>query len=88
MDIESLFKHKAFSQLEPSQMQLLRQFAKDIRGKGTTEVARLYMILNQQVSKIKPISTAQRNAIIEAIRGFLPEKDRHKLNGFMRMLGR
>ena len=88
MDIESLFKHEAFKQLEPSQMQLLRQFARDIQGKGATEVARLYMALNQQVSRIKPISSAQRSAIAEAIRGFLPEKDRQKLNSFMRMLGR
>ena len=88
MDIEALFKHKAFSQLEPTQLSLFRQFAKDIQGKGATEIARLYMQLNQKVSQIKPISQAQRNAIVDAIRSFLPEGDRQKLNGFLRLLGR
>jgi len=88
MDIDRLFNHQAFSQLEPRQMQLIRQFAKDITGKGATEVARLYMQLNQKVNQIKPLSSDQRNAIIDAIRGFLPEKDRSKLNAFIKMLGR
>ena len=88
MDIESLFKHRAFSQLKPEQMQLFRQFARDIQGKGATEVARLYMQLNQKVSAINPLTPAQRNAIIDAIRGFLPESDRSKLNAFIKMLGR
>ena len=88
MNIETLFKHKAFAQLEPGQLQLLRQFARDIQGKGAAEIARLYMQLNQRITQIKPITPAQRSAIIEAIRGFLPEADRQKLNGFIRMLGR
>ena len=88
MDIEALFKQKAFEQLETGQMQLIRQFAQDIKGKGATEVARMYMTLNSRISQIKPISTAQRNAIVDAVRNFLPEGDRQKLNSFLRMLGR
>ena len=84
MDIESLFKHKAFTSLDPSQLLHIRQFAKDIQGKGATEVARLYMQLNQKIS----VTMQQRNDIIDAIRNFLPEKDRQKLNGFIRMMGR
>ena len=88
MNIEALFKHNAFSQLMPEQLQLLKQFAKDIQGRGTADIARMYMQLNQRISQIKPITTAQRNAIIEAIRGFVPEGDKQKLNGFLKMLGR
>jgi len=88
MDIERLFSHHAFAKLDPRQLLLIKQFAKDIQGKGATEVARLYMQLNQKVNQINPLSSDQRNAIIEAIRGFLPEGDKHKLNAFIKMLGR
>ena len=88
MDIDALFRHKAFSQLENGQLQLLRQFARDIQGKGTAEIARLYMQLNQRLTQIKPITAAQRSAIIDAIRNFLPEPDLQRLNSFIKMLGR
>ena len=88
MDMETLFKHRAFAQLEQKQLQLLRQFARDIQGKGAAEIAKLYMQLNQRLAQIKPITAAQRGAIIEAIRGFLPEADKQKLNAFVKMLGR
>ena len=88
MDIEALFRHKAFSQLESGQLQLLRQFARDIQGKGATEIAGLYMQLNKKLTQIKPISTAQRSAIVEAIRSFLPEADRQKINKYLNMLVR
>ena len=88
MDINKLFKHKAFNQLEPGQLQLLRQFAIDIRGKGARDIAKLYMQLNQKISQIKPITATQRNEIVEAIRSFLPEDDKQKLSVFMKMLSR
>ena len=85
MDIDALFRHNAFTSLEPKQLQLLRQFASDVQGRGTTEIARLYRQLNQRMAQIKPITSAQRSAIVDAIRGFLPEKDRQKLNGIIKM---
>ena len=88
MNIESLFRHPAFSGLVPAQTQLLRQFANDIQGKGGTEIARLYMQLNQKMSQLAPLSPGQKNAIIEAVRGYLPEGNRHKLDGFLKMFGR
>jgi len=88
MDIEALFRHPAFSQLVPGQMQLFRQFARDIQGKGSAEIARLYMQLNQQVNKIAPLSASQRKGIIDAVQSFLPASDRSKLTGFLSMLGR
>jgi len=69
-------------------MQLIRQFARDVHGKGMAEAGRLYLQLNQKLAQIKPITSEQRSAIVDAIRGFVPEKDRQKLNGFMKMLGR
>ena len=88
MDIETLFRHKAFAQLEASQVQLLKQFARDIQGKPAPEVARLYMQVNQKITQIKPISPAQRSAIIDAVRSFLPASEQQKLNGFIKMMGR
>ena len=88
MDVESLFKHRAFNGLEPAQMKLLRQFAQDIKGKGAMEVSRLYMQLNSRLSQIKPISPTQRSAIVDALRNFLPESNRQKLDSFIKMLGR
>jgi len=85
MNIEALFKHKAFSRLESNQMHLIRQFAKDVQGKGAAEIAKLYVQLNQQVSKIKPITPEQRDAIIDAILSFLPDSDKQKLNSFIKM---
>ena len=88
MDFEALFRNKVFQQLEPAQLQLFRQFANDIKGKGSTEIAKLYMQLNQKVNQIKPITITQKNAIIDAIRNFLPEADRQKFFGFIKILGR
>ena len=88
MDVEALFKHPAFSQLVPGQMQLFRQFARDIQGKSSTEIARLYMQLNQQVSKIAPLSPSQRKGIIDAVQSFLPASERSKLTSFLSILGR
>ena len=88
MDLERLFNHQAFSSLLPEQMQLVRQFASNVQGRGAAEVARMYMQLNSQLNKIKPIPAAQKNAIIDAIRGFLPVDERQKLNKFVKMLGR
>ena len=88
MDIEALFKHKAFSKLSAEQMRLFRQFAKDIPGKSTMEISRLYMQLNQKVSQVNPLSAEQRKDIIEAVKSFIPEGDRYKLSGFLKMLGR
>ena len=88
MDIERLFSQPAFAQLLPEQMQLLRQFAQNIQGRGAAEVARMYMNLINQLNKIKPIPTTQKNAMIDALRGFLPDGDQKKLNRFIKMLGR
>ena len=88
MDIETLFRHRAFAQLDASQVQLLKQFARDIQGKPAPEVARLYMQVNQKITQIKPISSAQRSAIIDAVRSFLPASEQQKLNGFIKMMGR
>lgn len=84
MDIERLFSHPAFTSLTSAQMQDIRQFARDVQGKGAAEAARLYMQLNQKIQ----VTAAQRSAIVEAIRGFVPDKDKHKLNAFIKMLGR
>lgn len=88
MNIDALFRHKAFESLEYGQLQLIKQFATDARGKGGMEIARMYTQLNQKINQIKPISTAQRSAIIDAIREYLPEGDQHKLNRFIKMIGR
>jgi hypothetical protein len=88
MNIETLFKHPAFTGLAPAQTSLLRQFANDIQGKGGTEIARLYMQLNQKMSQLSPLSPSQKSAIVDAVRGYLPEPNRHKLDGFIKMFGR
>ncbi|MCL2400590.1 MAG: hypothetical protein FWC91_12705 [Defluviitaleaceae bacterium] len=88
MDIEALFRKPAFTQLDPAQVQLLKQFARDMQGKSTADIARLYMQVNQKITQIKPISSSQRNAIIETIRNALPEQDRQKVNGFIKMISR
>ena len=88
MNIDTLFNHRAFKSLEPGQLQLIKQFATEAKGKGAMEVAKLYTQLNQRLSQIKPISPVERSAIIEAIREFIPQGDRHKLNTFLKMVGR
>lgn len=88
MDIEALFRKPAFTQLEPEQIQLLKQFARDMQGKNTADIARLYMQVNQKINQVKPITQAQRSAIIDTIRNALPEQDRQKVNGFIKMISR
>jgi len=88
MDIDALFRQPAFNGLLPEQLQLFRQFARDIHGKGVAEVARMYKQLNAQVSAIKPLSAAQRNGIVEAVRNFLPASERQKLSGLMKLVMR
>lgn len=88
MDIEALFRHPAFSEMIPGQMQLFRQFARDVQGKSSTEVARLYMQLNQQLSKIAPLTASQRKGIIDAVQSFLPASERSKITSFLSVLSR
>jgi len=88
MDVDALFRKPAFTQLEPKQVQVLRQFAQEIPGKSATEVARMYVQLNQKLAEVKPITSTERNAIVEAVREAMPPKDRHKLNSFMKILAR
>ena len=88
MDINALFRHKAFSNLAPEQLQLIQQFAKDVQGKGLAEASKMYRQLNQRVSQINPITAAQRSAIVEAIMGFVPEKDKQKFSGIIKMLSK
>ena len=88
MDIDALFRHSAFSSLEPEQLRLVRQFASDVQGRSLAEAGRMYRQLYQQISKIKPISATQRSAIVDALMGFVPEKDRQKFGGIVRMLAR
>jgi len=88
MDFDGLFNHKAFTELEPEQLKLIRQFAADSEGKGAAEIARLYMQVNKKVNQIKPVTTAQRSAIVEAIKDFLPEPDRQKFSGLLKVLVR
>lgn len=88
MNIDSLFAHPAFTSLLPEQLNLIRRFARDVQGKGKIEITRMYMQLNQQVNQVKPLTSIQKSAIVEAIQGFVPEGDRQKLNGFIKMLGR
>ena len=85
-DIERLFAQPAFTQLDPRQVALFRQFAKDIDGKGGPEILKLYRQLNNDVARIKPLTEAQRTAITAALRDFVPEADRKRLDGILKML--
>lgn len=85
-DMDALFRKEALSSLGPERMRLFKQFARDIEGKGIPEIAGMYMKLNQQISKEKPLTPAERGAIIDAIRESLPEADRAKFGQILRMM--
>jgi len=88
MDVEALFRKPAFAQLEPKQVQVLKHFAQEIPGKSPTEVARMYVQVNQKLAEVKPLTSSERNAIVDAVRESLPPSDRQKLNSFMKILAR
>jgi len=81
-----VFRDPAFAALDPRQIQMLRLFMSDVRGKSVPEALRMYKQLNQQIMQIKAISPAERKAIEEALLQSLPEADRQKVAMVKRMM--
>ena len=87
IDTDRLFAQPAFRQLDPAQVALLRRFAQDINGKSTPEMLRQFWQLNREMARIKPISDAQWNEIAVAVRNFLPDAERKKMDALLKMRG-
>jgi hypothetical protein len=85
-NMEALFRSDALASLGPERIQLFRQFARDIENKKGPEIAALYVRLNQSLSKIKPLTAAEKAAVIAAIRSGLDEADRAKFDGMVRFI--
>lgn len=86
IDTDALFRKEAFASLGQARLQLFRQFACDIENKKGPEIAAMYMRLNQNLSKEKPLTPQERAAITGAIRESLPETDKGKFDQILRML--
>jgi hypothetical protein len=67
-------------------MRLVKQFARDIENKKGLDFAAAYVRLNQDISKIKPLTGGEREAVLSAIRAALPESDRSKFERIAKLL--
>ena len=88
IDTRKLFDSPAFTSLGAERLRLVKQFAVDIENKKGPEIAALYMRLNQSLTKIKPLSQAERAAVTEAIHASLPEADRSKFEQILKMVSK
>ena len=86
IDMDALFKKEAFASLGAERLRLFRQFTKDIDGKSIPEIAILYAKLNQVIAKEKPLTQAERDAVIKAITESLPDTERPKFAQALRIL--
>jgi hypothetical protein len=86
VDMDALFKTEAFSALGAERLQLVKNFAYGIENKKAPEIIAQYMRLNQDLSRIKPLSQGERAAVAHAIRAALPDADRPKFDQIFKML--
>lgn len=86
VNIDSLFQKDAFRTLDPERRQLFKEFALQLDGKNPTEIIGLYMQYSQRMPKDNPLTKAEQDAIVQAIFEGLPDGDRQKLSGVLKMM--
>ena len=86
INLDNLFEKDAFKNIEPERLELFKQFAEQIDGKGTPEIIRLFAQLNKNISKSRPISKQERQAMASAISESLPKEDRGKFQSLLRIV--
>ncbi len=84
--LNALFAKPAFAPMGERRLELFRQFTNDIQDKSPVAIVTRYMRLNSQLSKEKPLTKSEREAISEAIKESLSEEDRRKFNTVLKML--
>lgn len=86
VNLDSLFQKEAFRKIDPERKQLFREFASQLDGKNPTEIIGLYMQYSQRMPADNPLGKAEQDAIVEAIFESLPDSDRQKLSGVLKMM--
>ncbi len=84
--LDALFSKPAFASLNERQIEMLRQFAKEIDGKNPVEIAAKYFRFNRQLTKEQPLTPAQREAVSEAIKDSLPPEDRQRYEKILKLI--
>jgi hypothetical protein len=86
IDIEGLFRQEAFRNVEPARLDAMKKFAAQINGRSTAEIMPVLIQFSKELSKGRAFSKQESDAMLAAICDALPEAERNRLNGIIKML--
>lgn len=86
-NIDDIFSDSAFDGLNDEQKEAFKKLYVRLQGKTMEEAMMVLMEFNRSMPKGKPISNAERNAMLSVVLESLDEKDRVQMKKVLKMLG-
>ena len=86
IDYDSLLTNDAFKSLEPERVRALIEIMNKIEGRSPAEA---FAIIMESAKKLPPgrkLSAAEQSAMLDAMVSALPEADRQRFQGILRVM--
>ena len=86
VDFDSLMDKEAFRNLEPARREALRATIQKLEGKSSAQAFGILMESAKNMPPGRKLSKEEQGAMLEAMVGALPESDRIKFKGIIKMM--
>lgn len=75
-----IFQSEVFKGMDKHKLDLLKSLQEKSKGKSTTEIMELYIKYQAEFSKGKPLTTQEKDAIIEVVKSNMTNEEKEKLS--------
>lgn len=83
---ENLLKKPVFDSLPPERREMLSELMKRLDGRSTAEAVGIMADFVRNMPKGGELPSAQQNAMIEAVLETMPENERNRIKGIIKMM--
>lgn len=84
---DDFFKNEVFNNIDPRQMDMIKNFVQSIQGKSMNEVMLEFMNFYKKMPKFKEFNQQEKEALISAIYANISPEDRKKLKAILSLMG-
>ncbi|MCL2352109.1 MAG: hypothetical protein FWC55_06205 [Firmicutes bacterium] len=85
INLDELFGNEAFRTVDPDRLKIFRNFAREIEGKNMLEVLSIYAKFTKSLPPGKPVTEAEKAAIIRAVGESVPPADYGKFQAVLKL---
>jgi len=87
LDIDKLFKDKAFRNMDKNLLSSFKNLTENIKGKNFNETLDMIIKFSESMPKDRAISDNEKNAMISAILNSLNDDERNRFKTILNMIG-